>query len=167
MIDFPTHRATARPQVELRSRAAGLVCVLLFLAVPAGAAAQATGFVQGVVQDPSASGGITGAMLQVLDPDSTVIGSAFSGANGTFLLEVVEGGPYVIRVQSMGFRITNSQPFEIVPGDTLQLPRISLLPDPVRRTPKESARGEAPAADYGSSAIEPPRYALRPGPGSK
>lgn len=154
---------------------------LLILLLPLAVSAQSTGFLKGVVQDPSAAGGITGAMLQVVDDDSTVVERGFSGEEGAFLLEVLEGGPYVLRVESMGFRGFTSDTFHITAGDTLQLPRMVLLPDPVRSGRPQGAPTELGAVDvarrfvesradgvhYRWTTIDPPRYAFRPGPGSK
>ncbi len=165
-VQWTGSRLSGRSREYISIRAPTTLICLLLLVMPMAVEGQSTGFVRGIVQDPSAAGGITGAMLQIVDADSSVVERSFSGANGHFLMEVTEGGPYVIRAESMGFRGTTSQPFEIVPGDTLQLPRLSLLPDPVRRTPRDAASASESRL-YRSSPIDPPKYAFLPGPGSK
>jgi hypothetical protein len=100
---------------------AGAALCTLLAAVPARAQ-----LVRGKITDGLSGRPVSAAVIQVLNPDSSLRAATTTGKDGTFSLTPAPG-LFVLRVERLGFATTLSKPLEMSRADTLnfeiRLPR--------------------------------------------
>src|SRR5258705_1144250 len=89
--------------LTLASRTAIAVLTCMLLGMPAQAFAQASGFVQGLVQDQS-GGLVPHAAVELLDGAGTIVATTQTDSSGAFSFTGVSPGDYTIRVLREGFK---------------------------------------------------------------
>src|SRR4051794_38134774 len=108
-------------------RHATLLSALLFLLVAAPASAQ---LVRGSVVDSATSHTIGDFTVQLLDSTGTGVAAALAQADGRFSLRVPVPGRYSLRVLRIGFRRTETAPFQVGAGETVDqlvlMPQVSV-----------------------------------------
>ncbi|HET7228873.1 MAG TPA: TonB-dependent receptor [Longimicrobium sp.] len=97
-------------------RSLPLAALALALSAPA-LAAQA---VQGSFVDPSTGEPIPGARAVLRTPDGREVAGAMTGRDGGFLLRAPAAGSYVLRVERIGYVLTQTPPLSLAAGETVQ-----------------------------------------------
>jgi hypothetical protein len=108
-------------------RHAPLLSALLSLLVAAPASAQ---LVRGSVVDSATSHTIGDFTVQLLDSTGTGVAAALAQADGRFSLRAPVPGRYSLRVLRIGFRRTETPPFQVGAGETVEqlvlMPQVSV-----------------------------------------
>jgi hypothetical protein len=94
-------------------RAAAYATAFLLIAAPAHAQ-----LMRGTITDGLSGRPVLGAIVQVLDPDSSLRIMTTTGKDGSFSMAPAPG-LFVLRVERLGFATTLSKPLEMTSTDTL------------------------------------------------
>ncbi|HET7464832.1 MAG TPA: carboxypeptidase regulatory-like domain-containing protein, partial [Longimicrobium sp.] len=100
----------------MKIRTLSLAPLALVLAAPP-LAAQA---VQGSFVDPAGGEPIPGARAVLRADDGREVAGAMTGRDGAFLLRAPAAGTYTLRVERIGYALTQTQPFRLDAGQTVQ-----------------------------------------------
>lgn len=85
---------------------------------------------QGTITDRVSGEPIPASMVLVLNPDSAVRAATVADGKGDFRM-LPEAGPFLLRVERLGYRTVWSQPLELAASDSLGF-EIRLAPQPVQ-----------------------------------
>lgn len=101
----------------MRHGTAGICAVLVLAGMPAVAAAQATGQINGVVTD--ASGGVLpGVTIEATNTGTGAVRTAVSGADGGYTIPLLQPGDYTVRASLQGFRTAVREGVRVVVTET-------------------------------------------------
>lgn len=92
-----------------------LLGLIYVLALPNPAASQS---VRGLVVEADTGEPISGALVMLLDADSTAAATAMSSSNGAYYLRAPAPGTYRLRADRIGYGSTLSEPLELAEGES-------------------------------------------------
>lgn len=104
----------------MRRWIAGLCAVFALLALPVGAAAQATGQINGVVTD-SSGGVLPGVTIEATNTGTGAVRTAVTGADGGYTIPLVQPGEYTVRASLEGFRSVLREGVRVVVTETARV----------------------------------------------
>ena len=132
-----------------RMRSGSRLLLLLALAVPGQMAAQTTGDIKGSVVD-SAGAPLPGVSVEARSPALQASRTATTNANGDFRLPVLPPGVYSVSARLEGFESEEQSGIRVPLGETVTLPRFTLL---VVMKAETVVSGEVPLVDTASTRI--------------
>ena len=81
---------------------------------------------------------IAAATVRLLSPDSAAVATGLTGEAGGFRLEAPGPGTYRLDAERLGYKRSESEPFVLIPGDTIEiefrLAAAAIVVDPIRVT---------------------------------
>lgn len=110
-------------------RGLALASTLCFSA-SAGVAAQQAALVRGRVLDAETREAIIAASVTIVDGSGTVITAAMTGADGRFVLAVLDSGTFRLRTERLGYTTEERGPLTLSVGDTLTVD-VTMTPEPL------------------------------------
>ncbi|HYH83148.1 MAG TPA: carboxypeptidase-like regulatory domain-containing protein [Longimicrobium sp.] len=94
--------------------------IILLLAGFLAPSALAAQVVQGAFVDPSSGQPIAGARAVLRDGSGRDVAAAGTGADGGFVVRAPAAGTYVLRVERIGYGLTETAPFALAAGETVR-----------------------------------------------
>ncbi|MDX5482425.1 MAG: outer membrane beta-barrel protein [Hymenobacteraceae bacterium] len=114
-------------QLKLRHFTLGIAATFLF---PLTTLAQEAATVRGKVQESAQQEPVAYATVALLTArDSAVVSATVADTLGLYSLQAPKAAQYLLRVNFVGYRTYQSQPFSLETGETLEHPIIQLLQD--------------------------------------
>jgi hypothetical protein len=111
-ISFRRRPSSAQPMPKVSS-----LFLFVFLTCAPALAAQT---VQGAFADPSSGVPIAGARAVLRDAGGREVATASTDVSGSFVIRAPAAGTYVLRIERIGYGLTESAPFALAAGETVQ-----------------------------------------------
>ena len=131
-------------RVKFQGKSLAGLCILAALAILPSPARSQT--VVGVVRDREGGAPVASAQVTVLDTVEAVVTTVTSGSKGEFRVRLEHDGTYRIRVSSLGYAQSLSDPFTLEPLESLQVD-LWLSPEPISLPALEVRSRRRPLTD--------------------